>query len=133
MTHITEKNINETISRYTDETGVMPKYLCGKYSALCQIANMCGFFNDFSGDGAYLTALGPVKLRLDHEAREIYVTDDKPMIGMTVIRKNSDNMEAVEDGDIVDYAAMQHHYKECLEHGLTLRQAINLMEEINGS
>ena len=36
------------------------------------------------------------------------------------------------DGTLVDYAAMQHHYKECLEHGNTLEEAIQLMEEKNG-
>ena len=39
----------------------------------------------------------------------------------------------VQDGDDVSYSAMQHHYKECLEHGHTLEEAIELMEQRNGS
>ena len=37
-----------------------------------------------------------------------------------------------EDGVFVFYDSMQHHYKECLEHGNTLEEAIKLMEEKNG-
>lgn len=36
-------------------------------------------------------------------------------------------------GDLVYYDAIQHHYKECLEHGNTLEEAIELMEKMNGS
>lgn len=36
------------------------------------------------------------------------------------------------DGNMVDYPAIQHAYKECLEHGLTLKEAIELVEKVNG-
>ncbi len=38
-----------------------------------------------------------------------------------------------DDGTIVDYARIQSTYKECLEHGYTLEEAINHIEEVNGS
>ena len=41
-------------------------------------------------------------------------------------------LHPVPDGDDVSYSAMQHHYKECLEHGHTLEEAIKLMEDRNG-
>lgn len=37
------------------------------------------------------------------------------------------------EGPLVWYDSMQHHYKECLESGNTLEEAIELMESKNGS
>ena len=51
--------------------------------------------------------------------------DDKLIFGETSLEEDA-------EGDDVSYSAMQHHYKECLEHGNTLEEAIELMENKNG-
>lgn len=56
--------------------------------------------------------------------------------GLLVFRydfTDDDQWERMADGVYADYDSMQHHYKECLEHGNTLEEAIELMEDMNGS
>ena len=60
---------------------------------------------------------------LRYDTDEVSYMDDKHVY----------TMEIGKDGDMVDYAAIQHAYKECLDHGLSLGEAILLIEKVNGS
>jgi len=61
--------------------------------------------------------------------------------GLSVIRmaeinspdlRGKDLLENTTTGYLVYYDSIQHHYKECHEHGNTLEEAIELMESKNG-
>lgn len=52
-------------------------------------------------------------------------------LGVTVLRYEAD-VEAHPDGTYADYAAMLHFFKEALEHGFTLAEAIEACEQENG-
>lgn len=55
---------------------------------------------------------------------------------MEVIRyelHDDERLTQAKDGELVYYPCLMHAFKEALEHGLTLEQAIKEIERINGA
>jgi hypothetical protein len=68
-----ESDLAQKIQHFTEETGGMPQYICGRFDHLQEAMGWDNAFQKLPGFWAYNTVFGPIYFELDHAAEKPYL------------------------------------------------------------